>query len=171
MDEPAREEPEGDALWRFSLAFYEIPGVAQALIALQDRDGLDVNLILFALWLGLSRRSRLDSDRLAAADRAICGIRSEVVEPLRALRRRLRLHPDADVQKLRDGVKGLELAAEKLIQSRLARLAGPCDNNRSRDAGLAAAHENFALYLGPERVGVAEAAAIREALEAVAREC
>lgn len=167
MGEAVREEPGGDALWRFSLAFYGIPGVAQALIALQDREGLDVNLILFALWLGLSRRSRLNSDELAAADRAVCTIRTEIVEPLRVLRRSLRHHPDADIQNLRDGVKVLELAAEKLIQSRLARLAGPRDSNSSRDSGLAAAHANFALYLGSERVGVGEAAAIRGALEAV----
>ena len=47
-----------EALWRFSLAFYARPGVAEALIALQDRAGLDVNLMLFALWLGVSGRSR-----------------------------------------------------------------------------------------------------------------
>ena len=38
--------------WRFSLALYARPGVAEALIALQDRAGLDVNLILFGLWVG-----------------------------------------------------------------------------------------------------------------------
>src|SRR4029077_986465 len=48
-----------DDLWRFSLAFYALPGVARALIALQDRDGLDVNLMLFAMWLGISGPGRL----------------------------------------------------------------------------------------------------------------
>jgi uncharacterized protein (TIGR02444 family) len=47
---------ENEAFWRFSLAFYERPGVADALIALQDREGFDVNLVLFALWLGISAR-------------------------------------------------------------------------------------------------------------------
>jgi uncharacterized protein (TIGR02444 family) len=47
---------EDEAFWCFSLAFYERPGVADALIALQDRDGFDVNLVLFALWLGISGR-------------------------------------------------------------------------------------------------------------------
>jgi uncharacterized protein (TIGR02444 family) len=164
----ADRQPESDALWRFSLAFYALPGVAEALIALQDRDGLDVNLILFALWLGASGRGLLTSDGLAAADRTTRAIRAEIVEPLRALRRRLRTNPDANVQHLRDGVKALELTAEKLVQSRLARSAGPCNGNGSRDARLAAAHANFALYLGPKRVGLAEAAAIREALEAFA---
>ncbi len=153
-------------LWEFSLAFYVAPGVARALIALQDRDGLDVNLMLFALWLGVSGRGRLDNDGLRAAERAARMIRADIVKPLRALRRSLGQNPDADVQRLRDGVKALEVAAEKVVQSRLARFAGPCDAGRSRDARLAAAHDNFALYLGPERVGGTEAVAIRHALEA-----
>jgi uncharacterized protein (TIGR02444 family) len=164
----------GDAdephLSRFSLAFYAAPSVARALIALQDRDGLDVNLMLFALWLGVSGRGRLGSDGLRAAERAVYTIRADIVEPLRALRRSLGQSPDVDVQRIRDGVKALELAAEKVVQSRLARFAGPCDESRSRHARLAAAHDNFALYLGPERVGGAEAVAIRHALEAFTHE-
>jgi uncharacterized protein (TIGR02444 family) len=156
--------------WQFSLAFYAAVSVARALITLQDRDGLDVNLMVFALWHGVSGRGRLGSDGLRAAERAACTIRADVVEPLRALRRNLRQHPDTDVQHLREGVKALELAAEKLVQSRFARFAGPCDASRSRDARLDAAYDNFALYLGPERVGSAEAATIRQALEAFTRE-
>jgi uncharacterized protein (TIGR02444 family) len=153
-------------LWRFSLAFYAAPGVARALMALQDRDGLDVNLMLFALWLGVSGHGRLASEGLSAAERAVCTIRADVVEPLRALRRSLGQNPDVEVQRIRDGVKALELAAEKLVQSRLAHFAGPCDVSRSRQARLTAAHDNLALYLGPARVGGAEAVAIRQALEA-----
>jgi uncharacterized protein (TIGR02444 family) len=157
---------DGPPLWRFSLAFYAAPSVARSLIALQDKDGLDVNLMLFALWHGVSGRGRLDSDGLRAAGRAAGKIRADIVEPLRTLRRNLRQNPDADVQRLLDGVKALELAAEKVVQSRLTRLAGPCDASRSRHARLDAAYDNFALYLGSEGVGSAEAVAIRQALEA-----
>jgi uncharacterized protein (TIGR02444 family) len=152
-------------LWQFSLAFYATPSVTRALIALQDKDGLDVNLMLFALWLGLSGRGRLDSDGLRAAELVAGAIRADVVGPLRALRRNLQQNPDADVQRLRDGIKALELAAERVVQSRLARLAGPRDMSRSRPARLADAHDNFALYLGPARVRDAQAVAIRDALE------
>jgi uncharacterized protein (TIGR02444 family) len=160
---------DSDDLWRFSLRFYAVPGVSEALIALQDRDGLDVNLMLFALWLGVSGRGRLSNRRLAAADRAIGTIRAKVVEPLRALRRKLKSDPDAGVQRLREGVQALELAGEKLVQTRLARVAGPIGDEFSPDAGIATALGNLALYLGPERVGSAEAVAIREAFEAFAR--
>jgi len=165
MADAAAEPPKEDALWRFSLAFYALPGVAQALIALQDRDQLDVNLMLFALWLGVSGRGRLSSEGLALADRVICTIRVEIVEPLRALRRRLRCNPDADVQRLRESVKALELEAEKLAQRRLAGVAGPSSGETSPADRLAAAHENFALCLGRKKVCSAEAVVIRRALE------
>lgn len=149
--------------WRFSLAFYESPGVAPALLALQDRDGCDVNLMLFALWLGISGRGRLNSDGLAAAARTVGGFRADIIEPLRALRRKLRDHPDDDVRRLREGVKALELEGEKLVQTRLARLAGPAPSGIPQNARLAAAVTNFSLYLGPSKTG-REATIIRDAL-------
>ena len=164
MAEPAAEAPGGDALWQFSLAFYAVPGVADALISLQDREGLDVNLILFALWFGLSGHGRLDRNRLAAADRAICMIRTEIVEPLRSLRRRLRNYSDEEVQRLREDVKALELAGEELVQSRLARLAGEVRSDAPLKRRLADACANFALYVGPDDATGTAARFIQEAL-------
>jgi uncharacterized protein (TIGR02444 family) len=161
--------PESD-LWQFSLALYALPGVAPTLIALQDKDGRDVNLMLFALWLGISGRGRLDGAGLAAAERAVREIRTEIVEPLRALRRRLRPDSNKDMQHLREGVKALELAAEKLAQRRLARLAGPRTPGASPPARLAAAEANLALYLGPETARGGDEAVIRLALAAFAQE-
>src|SRR6516162_9111146 len=112
------EPPDGEPLWRFSVAFYARPGVSEALIALQDRAGCDVNLMLFALWLGVSGRGRLTKKELATAARIARPIAADIVGPLRGLRRKLRSDPDADVQRLREGIKALELAAEKIVQSR-----------------------------------------------------
>jgi uncharacterized protein (TIGR02444 family) len=154
-----------EALWRFSLAFYALPGVAEALIELQDRDGLDVNLMLFALWVGISGRGRLDNDGLARAEQAVGSIRAEFVEPLRTLRRSLKHSPDAEVQQLREGVKALELAGEKLAQTRLARFAERFAVNTSEENRLTAALANLTLYIGPEASSGAEAAVIQEALD------
>ena len=162
---PEAEPSPDEALWRFSLAFYELAGVAQALLALQERDGFDVNLMLFALWLGISGCGRLGADALAAADQTTRAVRREVVEPLRSLRRRLRQCPAADIEKLREGVKALEFEGEKLVQTRLARLAGPASKGVTREDRLAAADANLALYLDPENGrSAAEAAVILEAL-------
>jgi uncharacterized protein (TIGR02444 family) len=161
---------EDDAFWRFSLAFYERPGVADALIALQDREGFDINLVLFALWLGISGRGTLGGDALAAAERVAATLRNEIVEPLRRLRRKLRHHPDGDVQRLREGVKALEIAGEKLVQERLARLAGSGCAKPCAEGWRAAAHANLALYLGGEGICSKEAEVIEEALDAFAQD-
>src|SRR5216683_2473203 len=42
------DDAAGEAFWRFSLALYARPGVADALITIQDRAARDVNLILSA---------------------------------------------------------------------------------------------------------------------------
>jgi uncharacterized protein (TIGR02444 family) len=66
MDEP--ENPAKDEeLWRFSLAFYDRPGIAESLVALQDRDGCDVNVMLFALWLGPPHSEAKSSNPCAAS--------------------------------------------------------------------------------------------------------
>lgn len=154
----------GEAFWRFSLALYARPGVAPALIALQDRAGCDVNLILFALWAGAVRRRRLDAAALAAAEAAIADLRREAVEPLRALRGRLGADPAEDAQALRRQVLVLELAAERRAQYRLAAQSLPA----AAADPIATAEANLALYLGRE-VQSAEAKIVRAALAALTR--
>jgi len=151
----------GEALWRFSLAFYARPGVAEALIALQDRAGCDVNVILFALWRGLAHGHRLEHTELMAAEAVVAPLRRAVTEPLRRLRRGLKADSDSDIQALRRRVAALELAAERRAQSRLAATiveaaAGGGDRHVAIEA-------NLALSLGGE-VQSAEAALLRQAL-------
>jgi uncharacterized protein (TIGR02444 family) len=139
------------------------------LIALQDRAGCDVNLMLFALWFGVSGRSPLSKEELSIAGRIARPISTDIVKPLRALRRKLSSNPDADVQRLREGIKALELAAEKVIQDRLGRSARPAFGDTNPAARAAAAYANLALYLGPEMTCSAEATTIGEALEGFLR--
>lgn len=108
-----------EGFWRFSLMIYARPGVAEALLRLQDRGGHNINVILFGLWLALCEGASLDAAGLARAKAAIAGIDSTVVAPLRALRRALKPDPAPDVQDLRRRVLGLEIAAERRVQARL----------------------------------------------------
>ena len=109
----------GSPFWRFSLAFYRREGVATASLTLQDHCGVDVNLLLFLLWLAQSCRC-VAADDIAALDARLGRWRSEVVVPLRSMRRMLKADapllapPQADA--FRDGVKALELEAERLQQ-------------------------------------------------------
>ena len=114
------DKTRADAFWRFSLMFYGRPGVAEALIALQDRGGHNVNLVLFGLWLGLCQGAALDAAGLACAKAAIKRLDRDVVQKLRRLRRALRSEPDDDVHELRRRLLALELAAERRVQARLA---------------------------------------------------
>jgi uncharacterized protein (TIGR02444 family) len=149
----------GEAFWRFSLALYARPGVARALIALQDRAGRDVNLVLFGLWLGAVRGRRIDAAALAAGAAGIAPLNA-VVGELRALRRRLKEAADPDLAALRRQVAAAELAAERRVQHRLAASAAEAAADGGR---FAAAEANLALCLGDE-AGSAEAAVLRGAL-------
>jgi hypothetical protein len=104
-----------------------------------------------------------------AAERSASPITRAIVLPLRALRRKLRSDRDPDIQRLRERIKMLELAAEKIVQRGLARLAGAPIYDADPAARLTAAQANLTLVLGPKLAGAAEAASIREALEAFLR--
>ena len=69
---------DAEAFWAFSLDFYARADVAPACIALQDKCGADVDVVLFTLWCA-SRGRRLQLSELAVIDAAIAWWRSEVV--------------------------------------------------------------------------------------------
>ncbi|HUC73132.1 MAG TPA: TIGR02444 family protein [Stellaceae bacterium] len=159
----------GAEFWSFSLAFYARPCAPAALIALQDGAGCDANLILFAIWLGLSGRGQLDEHGASTADRALQAIRDDVIEPLRVLRRRLKPAADADIQRLRQAIKALEIEAERAAQDRLASLAGPASDGDPVQR-LTDAKVNLALYLALRKVSGAQAAIIENELKRFAEE-
>src|SRR5688572_12709376 len=105
------------ALWRFSLAFYSRPGVPDVLIKLQDELGIDVNLVLFVLWLGSEGRVIQAADMERIGDRSR-GWQNAVVAPLREVRRALKINPPLvappAAELFRGKVKAAELEAEHL---------------------------------------------------------
>jgi len=139
------DDAAGEAFWRFSLALYARPGVADALIAIQDRAARDVNLMLFSLWLGASRGRRLAAGELAGAEAAIAPIAGAAVAPLR---RQLKSVADPDLAALRRRIAALEITAERRVQYRLA-AARTAATGPQADR-LAAAQANLALYLADE---------------------
>jgi uncharacterized protein (TIGR02444 family) len=158
----------GEAFWRFSLALYARPGVADALVALQDRAGSEVNLVLFGLWLGVSRGHRLSAAELSAAEAAITPVNEAVVLSLRQLRRQLKPATDPGIQALRRRIAGLELGAERCVQYRLA-ASLPGEPRAAPEGGrFAAAEANLSLSLGDEFAS-AEAAVLRQGLAALIR--
>jgi uncharacterized protein (TIGR02444 family) len=81
------------SLKRFALALYASKGVADACLHLQNRHDLDVNLVLFAAFVGAQRRQWLTTSSLEAARARVDAWHREVVRPLRAVRQRLKTGP------------------------------------------------------------------------------
>jgi uncharacterized protein (TIGR02444 family) len=146
----ARQAAAAESFWRFSLMVYARPGVAEALIGLQDRAGHNVNLILFGLWLGLCEAMPLDAAGLARATAAIEAIDRDVVAPLRQLRRTLKDRADPDMRDLRRRVLALELAAERRAQARL--VASVARRRKSAGDRHTIAEVNLRLILGDDFV-------------------
>ena len=55
--------------WDFSLRVYGSEGVPEACLVLQERHGIDVNVLLYCFWLGASGRGTLDDGEIAAVCR------------------------------------------------------------------------------------------------------
>ncbi|HVM81354.1 MAG TPA: TIGR02444 family protein [Stellaceae bacterium] len=156
----------GDSFWSFTLAFYGREGVSPALIALQDRFGHDVNLLLYACWLGLHEGVALTvAERTAAAER-VQGWREGVLIPLRSARRAIKAAAVAQTESVYSAAKTLEISAEQVGQRLMAEgapaaRAGVALAERRR---LAAANLELCLSSADER-GLA--APIAAALAAV----
>lgn len=111
--------------WTWAVKAYSGEGVAEACLSLQDDDGQNVPLLLWAAWHGAPLDQAL---ALKAAD--VARIWSgEVIVPLRILRRRLKtaLTEGDEAQRLplREKIKGLELAAERALMDQLVSLKNP----------------------------------------------
>ena len=122
-----REEDSAGEFWRTSLELYGREGMSDALIALQERRGADVNLLLYCCWTALSGRGRLNAGQLRRADEAVAGWRDEVTLPLRALRTRIKRRPERwaldGATEVRRRVLEAELASERVTQGILEDLA------------------------------------------------
>ena len=73
--------------WAFSLAVYAADGVAGECLGLQERLGLDVNLLLFAAYSGAVEGVRLEPQDVASAHDAVAEWHAEIVRPMRTARR------------------------------------------------------------------------------------
>jgi uncharacterized protein (TIGR02444 family) len=142
------ETNQGSPFWRFSVRFYRQPGVADACIALQDGCGVDVNILLFFLWLATARRC-VSPDVARAVCAKAMPWRDNVVAPLRATRRRLKegsaLIEYGAAEAFRARIKAIELESERLQQEALFALAAGLATETAATIE-AAARANVAAY-------------------------
>ena len=110
------------AIWEWVLEAYARPGVPQAALALQDAHGQNTSFLLWAV-----HAEAKDPALLARAAAAARAWDRTALSPLREVRRALKpaLPPfdDHAREALREDVKGLELASERLLMETLDHMA------------------------------------------------
>lgn len=112
------------SLWEFSSTIYRKPGIEKALLTLQRRFGVDVNMLLLCCWAARYRHQKMTASGMAELMAKARIWQSEVVRPLRLLRNRLKVGfasvPRLDTHALRGKVLALEIEAEQMEQDYLA---------------------------------------------------
>jgi len=98
--------------WDFALPVYQTKGVGDACIALQDRYAIDVNCVLYCCFVGASGRGALDAPSIERLIAVSGPWNREVVQALRAVRRRMRGGVEPVDKALSDSLRQRLLAVE-----------------------------------------------------------
>jgi len=122
--EGSRQTRQVNPLWKFSTWAYAQPGVEKACLALQDRLGADVNILMFCIWLGYrGGRSGKITQYLSGALKISRDWQKNIIEPLRTSRINFKdTIENSDMigsrrqtaVTLRESIKKIELQVEEL---------------------------------------------------------
>lgn len=156
--------------WDFSLRVYGSKGVPEACLVLQERHGIDVNVLLYCCWLGASGRGVLDDGEIATVRGTVEDWHRDVVRVVRAVRQRLKggfgAAPVELSEPLRRRIAKIEVDLEHVEQLMLAgSVARAADEALDRSTRLEHALGNVAGYfraegLAPDAADAAETAVI-----------
>ncbi len=141
-----------ERFWDFSVRTYGVSGVSQACLALQDERGVDVNMMLYCIWIGATRGVFNEQLYRAAMDYSHDWA-AHVVRPLRAARTWMKSEgcrregaPAESCMSVRKRIKAVELEAEKLQQDALESFALDQDGEPEKNNQVIAAVENIKRY-------------------------
>lgn len=114
-------------IWDFVLNYYGHKGVSDALIGLQDNHGIDVNMLLFLMWMAAQSKS-VAADDVKFVSTTSQAWQRAVVVPIRGVRRLLKenppLVPAEAAAAFRKKVQAIELEGEQLQLNAMAALVG-----------------------------------------------
>lgn len=126
-----------EQFWDFSVRIYRTEGVPDACLSLQDDYGADVNMLLFCAWVG-TVAGTFDGELYDRASEYSTRWAENVVIPLREARTWMKHTgcsadpmPTDECMQLREEIKGVEFAAEKMQQEVLESMVPV---NQARDA-------------------------------------
>lgn len=165
--------------WSFSLAGYGRPGVAPALLSLQDTYGANVNLLLLGCWAAASGRGRIRADAFAMAAAAVEGWQKTILHKLRDVRRALKSTPfgvpTEQIEDLRGRILQCEIDAEHSEQLLLASYApGEMAERKGLQTRAEDGAWNLCIYLstiGSIAASVDQRMALAPALSAILGGC
>jgi uncharacterized protein (TIGR02444 family) len=153
--------------WDYALELYGSQGVEAACLELQERYGLDVNVVLFCCWLA-HRGVPADAALFGRIAATTAAWQEQFVRPLRAVRERLKTalsEPQpggvaarwpALAAALRQRVLGLEIDGERLEQLLLAELAADLAPTAAPGVALASANlRRYRPFAAPDRAALA----------------
>lgn len=110
------------SFWSFSLKVYAAPNVGDECMSLQDGYGIDVNLLLFAAFLG-SKGGTLSEREVGEIVALVRDWHEQAIKPLRGARRSLKrmlesgsIKDPQAIAALRSKIKVDELEAERIEQ-------------------------------------------------------
>ena len=111
------------SFWNWAVKAYGGAGVAESCLSLQDDDGQNVPLLLWAAWLA-SEGFELGDSQAAESAALARNWSDELIVPLRTLRRRLKTQlsmADESLRlPLREKIKAVELEAERALMTTLS---------------------------------------------------
>jgi len=143
-----------ESFWDFSLRTYGTKNVAEACLSLQNERGLDVNMLLYCCWVGVTRGQQ-ERDLFLHVFEFSENWAKQVVRPLRNVRTWMKLEGCEDTRiatdtcmNFREKVKAVEINAEKMQQEVLETLTEVlATNDLSVAQQLEAIAKNIIQYL------------------------
>ena len=151
------------SFWNYSNEIYRITNVPETCLKLQNKYGLDVNMVLFCCWHG-NNFGKMNEDLFIQCQNFSTTWTNNSVKPLREIRTWLKsigcLDQMLDVEpcmNFRNQVKKVELESEKFQQDSLERFCNsipiPDLDDSNKTEGIAC---NLKLYLTAENVDLSD---------------
>lgn len=148
--------------WDFSLTVYNRPEISKLCLDLQNNFSADVNMLLFACWLGHTGRGTVTVSAWRAMILRLTKWREKVIKPLRGVRHMLMGEHLAPLS-MKEQVFKSEIDAEHIEQLILEKEWGNTRRSIISDAPQRAKDmlENLAAYLKAENITLEQKLAYR----------
>ncbi len=163
----------GTSVRRFALSLYGQEGVSAACLTLQEEAGVDVNVLLFAAFMGAACGRPLDSPQSAEARTSVEAWHREIVKALRGVRRRLKdgpaPAPSERTARLRAKIQAIEIEAELIELDTLDALGTARSGHAPSERPEADAAASMAAVV-TDAAGRAPSATERAAIDLIAEQ-